>query len=423
MDESTKQSLALGREYYANQDWERAEQMLRAVLEKEDRFADVHNMMGVIHHDRGRFEEAQASFEAALAINPNYTEAALNLAVTYNDLGRYDEAKRIYQAALARGADAPGQLDPFVKGKIANLHAEVAQAYVDVGMIADAKHELRKAVLLCPTFADLRLKLANLYRQTGDLDAAKEAHSRALAAARVGFGPAHPETAIIQQNLGDDYLYGLHLEEAERELTSSVATLSQAKGPEAIEVVTGRTDLGFAHLLLGRVEEAERDFEVACAAFEKTHPKHPNRAMALVGRSDVGERRGKPPDVASLELAKTFGGDLPPFDNVSTEVTVKAVEPNKRILVEWSGYSKPNEVEWVFKELPEGTFVEITNSGFGGNDNQRVQEALDSTGGFTLVIAGLKARAFDVLRARILAQLDAGFGRGRIDHGVASAIK
>ena len=173
MDERTKQLLTLGREHYEKREFEKAEPYLRQALERPERFADVHNMLGVICHDAGRLSEAQAMFEEALAINPNYTEAALNLAVTYNDLGRYDEAKKIYQAALAKGAESPGKLDPFVKGKIANLHAEVAQAYVDVGLIPDAKHELRKAVLLCPTFADLRLRLANLYRQSGDLDAAK----------------------------------------------------------------------------------------------------------------------------------------------------------------------------------------------------------------------------------------------------------
>ena len=74
---------------------------------------------------------------------------------------------------MSKGEGTGNQLDPFVKGKIANLHAEVAQAYVDAGMASDAKHELRKAILLCPSFSDLRLKLANLYRESGDLDAAK----------------------------------------------------------------------------------------------------------------------------------------------------------------------------------------------------------------------------------------------------------
>ncbi len=203
MDERTKQLLALGREHYEKREFDKAEHYLRQVLEREDQpFADVLNMMGVIHHDRGRFEEAQAVFEEALTINPNYTEAALNLAVTYNDLGRYDEAKRIYQAALSRGADSPGQLDPFVKGKIANLHAEVAQAYVDAGMAADAMHELRKAILLCPTFSDLRVKLANLYRQSGDLEAARFELEEAISA-RARYVPAYVSLGVTLLSLGN----------------------------------------------------------------------------------------------------------------------------------------------------------------------------------------------------------------------------
>jgi tetratricopeptide (TPR) repeat protein len=203
MDERTKQLLALGREHYEKREFDKAEHYLKQVLDRsETNFADVLNMMGVIHHDRGRFEEAQASFEEALGINPNYTEAALNLAVTYNDLGRYDEAKRIYQAALSRGAESPGQLDPFVRGKIANLHAEVAQAYADAGMAADAMHELRKAILLCPTFSDLRVKLANLYRQTGDLDAARFELEEAIAA-RPRYVPAYIALGVTLLSLGD----------------------------------------------------------------------------------------------------------------------------------------------------------------------------------------------------------------------------
>lgn len=203
MDERTKQLLSLGREHYDKREFERAEHYLRQVLERDDaRFADVYNMLGVIHHDRGRFEEAQGCFEESLSINPNYTEAALNLAVTYNDLGRYDEAKKIYKAALSRGEDAPGQLDPFIKGKIANLHAEVAQAYVDAGMLPDAMHELRKAILLCPTFSDLRLRLANLYRQQGDLDAARFELEEAVDA-RPAFVPAHIALGVVLLALGD----------------------------------------------------------------------------------------------------------------------------------------------------------------------------------------------------------------------------
>lgn len=196
MDDRTKQLLTLGREHYDKREFDKAEHYLKQVVERGTQFADVHNMLGVIHHDRGRFDEAHAAFEEALNINPNYTEAALNLAVTYNDLGRYDDAKRIYAAAMSKGDHAPGQPDPFIKGKIANLHAEVAQAYADAGMLTEGMHELRKAILLCPHFADMRLRLANLYRQQGDLDAARFELEEAIRH-KGEFLPAHVALGVV----------------------------------------------------------------------------------------------------------------------------------------------------------------------------------------------------------------------------------
>lgn len=196
MDDRIKQLLALGREHYEKREFDKAEHYLKQVADRDVRFADVYNMLGVIHHDRGRFDDAQAAFEEALNINPNYTEAALNLAVTYNDLGRYDDAKRIYQAAMAKGEQAPGALDPFIKGKIANLHGEVAVAYADAGLLNEGMHELRKAILLCPHFADLRLRLANLYRQQGDLDAARFELEEAIRH-KEEYVPAHVALGVV----------------------------------------------------------------------------------------------------------------------------------------------------------------------------------------------------------------------------------
>ena len=78
--------------------------------------------------------------------------------------------------------------------------------------------------------------------------------------------------------------------------------------------------------------------------------------------------------------------------NASSQVTVKDVEQNKRILIEWSGYGSPTMVEWIFTPYGnDATFVSITNSGFSGDGDELVKQALDSTGGFTWVLAGLKA--------------------------------
>ncbi|WP_309086351.1 SRPBCC family protein [Chelativorans sp.] len=77
----------------------------------------------------------------------------------------------------------------------------------------------------------------------------------------------------------------------------------------------------------------------------------------------------------------------------SIPVHVKAIEPNRRIVIDWPGdQDKLTQVEWLFTPRPDGTtFVSITNSGFAGDDAQRVEQAVGSTEGFAFVLAGLKA--------------------------------
>ena len=76
---------------------------------------------------------------------------------------------------------------------------------------------------------------------------------------------------------------------------------------------------------------------------------------------------------------------------VHTEVDVKAIEANKRILIEWNGPENPSTVEWTFEDKGNGTtFVEVKNWGFKGDAEKVMAEAIDSTGGFTFLIAALK---------------------------------
>ena len=78
--------------------------------------------------------------------------------------------------------------------------------------------------------------------------------------------------------------------------------------------------------------------------------------------------------------------------HVSTHVTAKVIESNKRIVIEWDGYSGRTSVEWKFAPQAEGaTFVSITESGWIGDGDELVKFATDSTEGFTWTLAGLKA--------------------------------
>jgi uncharacterized protein YndB with AHSA1/START domain len=56
---------------------------------------------------------------------------------------------------------------------------------------------------------------------------------------------------------------------------------------------------------------------------------------------------------------------------VSTAVTVKTIEANKRIVIEWLGYSGLTTVEWIFASQKDGTtFVSITEASIGSSGSQ-----------------------------------------------------
>ena len=77
--------------------------------------------------------------------------------------------------------------------------------------------------------------------------------------------------------------------------------------------------------------------------------------------------------------------------NYTAPVKVLSVEKNKKIVIEWGSRDEATIVEWSFKSLEAGTFVSIVNNGFKGSPEQVIVQVRDSTEGFTLVLAGLKA--------------------------------
>ena len=63
-----------------------------------------------------------------------------------------------------------------------------------------------------------------------------------------------------------------------------------------------------------------------------------------------------------------------------------------KIMIQWGNYKEKTNVEWTFISLNESqTFVKIINSGFKGTSDDLITQIRDSTEGFTLVLAGLKA--------------------------------
>jgi tetratricopeptide (TPR) repeat protein len=167
MDE-TRNLFSDGKRAFQQHQYDLAQKLFSKLIKKRPYFADVYNMLGVIHHNSGQFNDAVKFFEKALKINPRYTEALLNLAVLYNDLGKYQKARELYTKVQEKSREHKGgKMDPFIRAKLANRHAEIGDIYEGIGFFSEAVEEYQKALKLGPTFLDIRCKLAICLREQG----------------------------------------------------------------------------------------------------------------------------------------------------------------------------------------------------------------------------------------------------------------
>jgi len=94
---------------------------------------------------------------------------------------------------------------------------------------------------------------------------------------------------------------------------------------------------------------------------------------------------------ARLEVGKQVQWDWEMY-KFSVQVNVNEIEPNRRILVDWSAYGAPSVIEWTFTSLPDDTtFVSVINRGFNGSGDEVMNQAISATEGFSFVLAGAKA--------------------------------
>ena len=171
--------------------------IIKELVEKGQAYADAHNLLGLAYAMADRRDEALAEFDLALKANPRYVDAQLNRAVTLSDRGRSEEAADAFAQAQALGAvDHTGFPAPAAS-RLANLHAELAEAYLEAGGTGQAIEQLEAAAKLRPEFLDLRYRLARLYLDEGRLEPARD-ELYAIASRRPSFVDAHVSLGMAQ---------------------------------------------------------------------------------------------------------------------------------------------------------------------------------------------------------------------------------
>lgn len=103
-----------------------------------------------------------------------------------------------------------------------------------------------------------------------------------------------------------------------------------------------------------------------------------------------------------LEVGKTIKWEWQMY-NVSSDVLVKEIIPDKKISIEWDN-TPVTTVDFEFTALTtETTYVVIKNYGFKETGDDLIQAIQNNTGGFTTVLDGLKAYLEHNIRLNLIA--------------------
>ena len=164
---SERRHYHLGLRSFERGDDAAALEHLSLLVQTREGFADVHYMLGVLHERRDDIPAAASSLTRALRLNPGYAEAMLALASVYERQGDFDRSREVTERARAAAPAVEGRLDATTRGKLANLQATLGDAYREAGELREAMEAYRKALDRCPTFHDIRLRLAVVLREAG----------------------------------------------------------------------------------------------------------------------------------------------------------------------------------------------------------------------------------------------------------------
>ena len=180
MAAQTERALSRARERFAVQDYYGTVHLLEEIVAGGRAFADVHHLLGVSLSLLGQRERALAEFGRALALNPRYLEALIHQGLVLSEMGRDAEAEESFRRASASLSPASEGLPAPVAARLANQHAELAEAYAEAGALDRAVEQYERALELGPGYVDLRYRMARLLLESGRALEAREALEEVL---------------------------------------------------------------------------------------------------------------------------------------------------------------------------------------------------------------------------------------------------
>lgn len=157
-----KARLHLGRTYFDQGQHLKARRQFEAVLEKDPDYPWLHYHLALLHSSRGEVQAATRELEKEVELHPGHSQARLELGEWLVKIGRYESA--LTQLSQVK----QDEVHPV------DLNYAIAKSHRGLGSPEQALAAARKCVELDPEFSDAHYLMGQLYRETGNLELARQ---------------------------------------------------------------------------------------------------------------------------------------------------------------------------------------------------------------------------------------------------------
>lgn len=204
-NETAQELLLTARAHFRDGKYNLAEPLLNQMILQNEKTAEVFHMLGTIYYDQGKFNKAIKAFQRALELDPLFTDASVGLSIILNDLGRYDEGQKVFEEAQTLLQRKNLSEDGYVNEKLALKHDELGEMYFHHAQYADAIEQYKRALALSKRVAELSMKIVECHLKIGEhnlaLDRLKDLLKQypQFLAARLKLGQVYYETGHVTE--------------------------------------------------------------------------------------------------------------------------------------------------------------------------------------------------------------------------------
>ncbi len=148
---------------------QKAEFELKTAIELSPDYAEAYSNLGLVYKQEKRYDEALANFTKATQLKPDYASAYNHIGTVYIAQQKYDDAIKAIRTAIAKNRTFA---DAYYDLGLAYLGLYSDSGYKDTGKRDQAEILFKRATEINPRLVDVHAALAQLYLDKGDIEKA-----------------------------------------------------------------------------------------------------------------------------------------------------------------------------------------------------------------------------------------------------------